>query len=302
MRSEFSFKYHPSKFDDMILDPKLRKSLETVLKDIPNVILAGPPGTGKSTFTDILIKENGFNVLRVNASDETGIDFIRDKVKMFSTGVNIDGKLKIVYLNECDSLSVQAQKMLRDLIEQVYDITRFILVCNYPEKIIPEIVSRCPIIDFGVHPPIKDLAMHCKIILDKENIEYDLKDLLRLVKTTGTDIRHTLNTLQLNIHDGKLSSDLDIKSTNEVYDLVIEAMKEKDPSKVRTVLRSSAIDYVRLYDYIYNVILDSEDDVFSNDMTVLLHVTEASYRNEFVSIKEINFMNFYLKMFKDGSI
>ena len=297
----FAFKYHPKSFDEMILTPKIKDQLQHVYDNITNCVLAGPPGVGKSTFVDILSKHHKLNILRINASDETGIDAMRDKVKTFAYGVNLEDKPKLVYLNECDSLSVPAQKMLRFLIEQVIDITRFILVCNYPEKIIPELFSRCPLIMIE-NPPIKDLALKCIRILDTENIKYDKKTVIHLVKATGTDVRHCLNTMEMNIIDGKLLDDITVRSTNETYDGILAAMKTGDPSQVRIALRSGAIDYVRLYNYLYEKVMDSEEEIFKNDMSALLHITEASYRTEFVSIKEINFMNMYLKMVKEGVV
>ena len=295
----FSVKYHPKSIDEMVLSDTLKEDLTNILNDVPNITLAGPPGIGKSTFVDIIINHNKMDVLRINASDETGVDSIRDKVKSFSTAVGFSDQLKVVYLNECDALSLQAQKMLRGLIEQVFDITRFIMVCNYPEKMIPELVSRCPITYFDT-PPLMKLAKHCQMILNAEKIEYDLKDVISIIKIVGTDVRHTLNTIQLNIIDGKLKSNPNVTSTNDVYETVISQMKTGDPASVRKVLRSNAIDYTRLYDYIYTIMMDSEEDVFKNDMVGLLLVTEASYRNEIVSIKEINFMNMLIKMLKDG--
>lgn len=298
----WSFKYHPKTFDDMILSPNMRKLLSNVYNNMPNITLSGPPGIGKSTFVDILVKNKKLECLRINASDETGIDSIRNRVKIFAQGVNVDADvLKVVYLNECDSMSPQALKMLRDLIEQVIDITRFILVCNYPEKIIPEIFSRCPLIEFG-NPPIKELAAKCKHILDAEGVEYDLKNVISLVKMTGTDVRHTINTLQLNVFDGKLNGAIVVKSVNEVFDNIIESMMSGNPANVRVALRSGAVDYTRLYDSLYNRLLDSENDVFKNDSSALLLITEAAYRNEFVAIKEINFMNMYLKFMKEGIV
>jgi len=298
----WEFKYAPKKFDEMILDEQFKPKAQKILKDIPNITIAGPPGIGKGTLMEVLKNEMpDISIMKINASEETGVDVVRTKIKPFAEGMGIDGKIKIVYLNEADRLTLNAQDSLRDLIEKTHDITRFILLCNYPERLTKEILSRCPLVVIP-DPPIKEIAKKCIDILKKEGVKYNAQDVITLVKSTYPDIRHTINMLKYNVSDGVLSSSLQIKSLNESYDDVLKAMKSKDPSKVRKVLRSNPIDYTRLYEYIYSKVMDSSDNVFNNDMNALLHITEGSYRNDIVSIKEISFMNMYMKMMKDGTL
>ena len=152
----WEFKYEPRKFDLMILNDEIRGLLREAIKTRPNMLIYGLPGVGKGTFVNNLIKENGLenHTLKINASDETGIDAIRMKVKTFAQAMSID-KMKLVYLNEADSLSSGpqgAQKMLRDLIESTQSNTQFILACNYEQYIIDELKSRCQLFHIA-NPP-----------------------------------------------------------------------------------------------------------------------------------------------------
>jgi DNA polymerase III delta prime subunit len=293
----WSFKYHPTTFKEMILTDQLRERLQNVIKNTPNITLAGSPGIGKGTFVEFYIKKNNFDVKRINGSMHTGIDMVRNEILSFATSA---AENKLVYINEADRISPHAQDSLDALMEEVQDITRFILVCNEPNRIDDAIVSRCPIIHYD-SPPIKLVAQRCIEILKKEKIKFETKDVINLVKQTGTDIRHTINTLQLNVFNGKLSSEIKVKSTSFAYEEVFKAMKSNDPGKVRKVLRSNPIDYTKLYEYLYELIMKSDnDDIFKNDAQAILIISEYFYRDNFVSIKEINFMGMYVKMIMEG--
>ena len=215
--------------------------------------------------------------------------------------MGFDGALKIVYINEADRLTTNAQDMLRDLIESVYDITRFILVCNYPERITKELKSRCPLVIFP-DPPIKAVLLKCVHILKNESVSFGKESLVNLVKATYPDIRHTINMLKFNVIDGKLSSTLNIISVNEVYHNVLVAMKTGDAANIRKVLRSNPVDYTKLYSFLYETLIDAKDSIFKNDFVAITEVAEGAYRDDIVAIKEINFMNTFFKMLKKGAI
>ncbi len=298
----WEFSHAPQTFDEIILHPDIKDALKKVITDIPNCTIAGPPGCGKGTTMSVLIKINKIEVLRLNGSDTNGVDDIRDRVKPFAESMGFDGTLKLVYINEADRLSIAAQDMLRDLIERVQDITRFILLCNYPERLTPEIKSRCPLIIFP-DPPIKEIVLRCVDILNQEGVKFSNKDVITLVKSTYPDIRHTINMLKFNVNDGILSSKLNIISVNEVYQDVLNAMLSKNPSNVRKVLRSNPIDYIRLFSFLYEKMMENPDtNIFSNDFAVIIEIAEGAYRNDIVAIKEINFMNTYFKMIKQDII
>ena len=297
----WEFKHKPKTFDEMILNESLKSKLEKCLVELPNMTLAGGPGVGKGTFMDILIQELKPEILKVNGSDETGVDGIRGRVKDFAGSGGFSDTLNIVYINEADRLSVHAMDMLRDLIEQVQDITRFILLCNHPERLTPELLSRCPLVMFP-DPPLKEIAKKCINILKDEEIEYQTQDVINLVKGAYPDIRNTINSLKFNVIDGKLSSDINIIVVDEVYQEVLDAMLSRNPINVRKVLRSCPIDYTRLYNFLYNKLMTTDDEVFSNDPVAILHITESAYRDNLVAIKEVQFMNCYFKMLRDNAI
>ncbi len=298
----YEFKYSPKTFDEMILTDDVRVKLERALIELPNLILFGPSGTGKGTFVDILKNTKNLDVLKLNCSDETGIDAIRDKVKSFATSAGFGG-IKIVYLNEADYLSINAQAMLRDLMESVQKVTRFVLCCNYVNKIIDELLSRCRVIELS-NPPAVDVVKRCWSILDAEGVQYDKRVVVDLVKSIWKrkpDIRKTLVVLKENVIDGVLQSNIQITAFDEVYGEIIKSMKSGDPAAVRTILKSHQIDYTGLYLYIYDTLMN-DDEVFKKDGEAILLLGEHDYRDNMVGNREINFMTMYFQMMTKGVV
>ena len=298
----YEFKYAPKTFDELILNDDVKSKLEKALKELPNLMLIGSAGVGKGSFVDVLRKETGIETLKINCSDETGIDNIRDKVKTFATSVGFGG-LKLVYLNEADFLSLPAQAMLRDLMEQVQRYTRFVFCCNYGHKMIPELQSRCQVIELS-NPPAADVAKRCFTILDEEGVQYDKRTVIELVKAVWRkrpDIRKTLVTLRENVVDGVLNDTIIMSSSEEVYQQVLDAMKTGDPDAVRTILKSHAIDYTALYGFLQEALM-TQDKVFSKDAEAIIHIGNAMRWDALSAIREANFMVEYFEMLKDGTI
>ena len=303
-RELWEFKYAPTKFEDMVLNDNVRPSLKEALDKRPNMLIHGTPGVGKGTYVEILKKYNDLDnlTLKINASDDTGIDAMRDKVKSFATAMSV-GKMKLVYLNEADSLTSGpqgSQKMLRDLMEATQTNTQFILVLNYIHLVIPEILSRCQVFNISA-PPAIDIFKHCKKILIKENIEFSNDSLIGLVKKCYPDVRNTIITLQQNVVDGALSENLVESASEQIYKQILDNMT-KDPGEVRKILKSNSIHYDGLYEFLYQELIDTEGDLFDDDGSAIIHMGEAAYRNNIVANKEINFMSTYFKMLGDGSI
>lgn len=306
-RNLWEFTYSPIKFELMILNENIRASLGEALKTRPNMLIYGPPGVGKGTFVNILIKHHQLErcVLKINGSDETGIEVMRDKVKTFAQAMSI-GKMKLVYLNEADSLTKGeqgSQKMLRDLIEMTQSNTQWILCCNYEQYIIPELKSRCQVFELA-SPPAEAIFKYCKAILTAEKIKYDPASVVNIVKKCYPDIRSTIVTLRQNVVNGQLSKEVVQSNTQKVFDEILTKMN-KDPNEVRKVLKSHAIHYEGLYAHIFEHLMDESPDretIFSDEANAVVHLGEAAYRNNIVAIKEINFMHMYFKMIQDKTI
>lgn len=287
----WTFKHEPNKFEDMILDEKLKPILKKVLKDVPNLLLYGSAGVGKGTFTNILLKHTGYDSMWLNASDETGIDAIREKVRTFSTAMSVT-PMKIVVLNEADSLTSGpqgSQKILRQLMEDVQGICRFVFLANYINNIIPELQSRCLMVKVD-NPPAKDIFRFACSILNKEKVKYDKKAVLNIVKKCYPDIRSTVLTLQNNSIDGELQSDF-VTSSEPIYEEILKMMLSQDIEGVRKSLRSNYINYPDLYKFLY----DNAGE-FSSPGGAILSIGEHLKNDGFVAIKEINFMHMVVEM------
>lgn len=291
----WTFTYEPKTFPEMILSDDMRAILGKVIKERPNIMLVGNAGVGKGTFTNIFLKETGLDFMKINASDETSIDAMRSKVKSFATALGIT-PLKIVVLNECDFLSIQGQAMLRDLMESVQGITRFILQCNYGQKIIPELISRCQVIELN-GPPMKDIGMHCLKILKAEGVTVKNKSVISdTIKKLYPDIRKIINTLQMNTINGVIDS-VKLEQVNEVYQDIFKMIKVQDLDGIRKSLRSNAIDYPELYSSIFE-----KAGEFKSPGDVIIIVAEHLYRDAIVAIKEINFLAMVVNILKKGLV
>ena len=203
-------KYRPQDLSTYVGNEALKTKVERFLDDgnVPHLLLYGRAGGGKTTLAKIIVNHVDCDYLYINASDERNIDLVRDKLKTFASSVGFK-PMKVVILDEADYLNVNsAQPALRNLMETFSAHCRFILTCNYVEKIIDPIQSRCQ--TYKIVPPSKkEVAVHSKIILEKENISFDLDDLALVVTAGYPDMRKVINELQRMSIDGKLSVDKD---------------------------------------------------------------------------------------------
>lgn len=287
------FKYAPQTLDEMILSDDMKETLKKVIAECPNILLVGKPGTGKGTFMDIFLKETDYDFMKLNASDENSIDVVRDKIKSFATSLGITDK-KIVYLNEADHLSIQAQAGLRDMAESVQKNCRFFFLANYPQKMIDPIKSRCQTITLN-DPPKDQLLKHCFKILKAENIEVKNKSgIVDIIKAHYPDIRQIINTLQLNCKDGVFDS-VKITTSSEVFEKILKNMKEQEVDEIRKILRSEGVDYTELFNFLYEKAPETK-----SPGDFVISIGEYMYRDSFVGIKEINFMAFFFEMMKKG--
>jgi DNA polymerase III delta prime subunit len=285
------FKYAPTTMDDMIVNDDIRPILTKYLDEVPNILLYGTPGVGKGTFANILLKHTGFDKMWINASDETGIEAIRGKVRPFATSMSLT-PLKIVILNESDSLTTGpqgAQKMLRQLVEDVEKICRFILICNYIHLLIPEMESRFQYVKID-NPPAKDIGKYCLKILKKEGVEYEGQTVIDIVRKCYPDIRKTINVLQQNTVNGKLIGSK-ISLSEDVWKKILGLILKQDIEEVRRELKSNYIDYPELYRYLYE-----NAGEFKEPGAAILMIGEHLYRDSTIAIKEVNFMRMVVEM------
>jgi DNA polymerase III delta prime subunit len=198
-----------------------------------------------------------------------------------------------IVVHNCDWMSSASQKCILDLQETVQSMTRFIFCCNYEHKILPELKSRCQVIHLG-NPPATDIFKHCSKVLLNEGIKvHDKKAVVSLIKEMYPDIRGILNTLQMNVVDGEIK-DIRTYNTNDVYADILKSIKDKDPNNVRQLLRSNMVHYPELFSYLYENVSE-----FTDVGNAIIMIGEHLYRDNFVSIKEINFLAMVLRMIRD---
>jgi len=292
----WTFKYEPKSLDDMILNNDLRIKFRKALNEFPNLLIFGTAGIGKGTFAHVLLKETGFAYLWINASDETGIDAIRDKVYPFATSLG-NTPLKVVVLNEADSLSSGpqgAQKMLKQLMEDVQKVTRFVFLTNDESRVLDEIKSRCFSIKVDGPPP-KDIFAFSERVLKSEGIKYSKKTVLSIVKKCYPDIRNTILTLQSNVEGNTLKGDS--LGTEDTYNSIKTLMVNGDLEGIRKILRSKYVNYTEIYRHLYENVGD-----FSHPGDVIIEIGEHLYRDNRVANKEINFMHMVVLLMKGNHL
>lgn len=287
-------KYRPSSLKDLILNEENRSFFLSLNDEIPHIMLWGNAGTGKTTLAKIIVNDIlKCQYLYINASDENGVDTIRNKVISFSQVKSFDGKKKIIILDESDGLTNEGQRILRNVMEEYAENARFILTANYFNRIIEPIRSRCLL--FNLKPDLEESYSRCLYILEQEKVEVDEKqkqDLKKFVEKRHPDLRRIINDLQ------KYSLDKNFESANKanIVDLstkIIKALlnKESSISVRKMVIESENIfdsNYQLLYKEIFDLIFNSKFDE-KRKKSLLFELGEYMYRDSFVLDHEINF-------------
>ena len=286
-------KYRPHTLDDIILSKELRNTFLSFKEkqEVPSLIFLGTPGIGKTSAAKILVKDVlGCQYLYINASDENGIDTIRNKVVSFAQTKSLDGKIKIIILDEADALSGEAQRALRNTMEEYSAVTRFILTGNYKYKLIDALRSRCQ--SYDLTPNIVDVVQRCLNIIKAEKInlpEEQKSVLVQLIKSNFPDIRKCINDIQKYSVGGTLNIPLD--SSNQFVADLYELIKQKKTSEIRKhiITNESQInaDYVNLLRMLFNYI-DKNENVEQTKKMALLVIAEHIYRSSFIADQEIN--------------
>ena len=250
-------KYRPATLDTYIGNEHLKSKVSIYLEsgDLPHLLLYGKAGTGKTTLAKILVKNIECDYLYINASDENNVDTVRNKVKSFASTMGFKD-YKIIILDECDYITPNAQAALRNLMETFSKHCRFILTCNFVERIIDPIQSRCQ--SFQIIPPSKkEVASHVYNILHGEGIDFQIDDLKILVDSGYPDIRRIINSSQRNVVDGKLKLDI-VSIIQNDYKLkllkILETQDKKSAFKdIRQLLLDNKItDYADLFRLLYD--------------------------------------------------
>ncbi len=259
--------------------------------DIPHLLFFGTAGTGKTTAAKILVKNIDCDHLFINASDERGIDVIRDKIKNFASTTGF-APLKIVVLDESDALTPDAQAALRNMMEVFSHKTRFVLTCNYVERIIAPIISRCQ--TFALTPPSKkEVAIHLTNILNQEGVTFEKQAIATLVNAYYPDIRRVIGTAQQQTRDGKLTVNVNEVIAGDSKLKIMDTLTSNQPStnKVQEIRQIVADAGIRDFTELYRLLYDKVQDYAPNKIPqTIIHIAEGQYRDAFVVDKEINFM------------
>ena len=290
-------KYRPDNINACVLPNELKATFSEFVKDkhIPNLILSGGSGVGKTTVAKSMVHQIGSTCMMINGSEESGIDVLRTKIKNFASTVSLEGGRKYIILDEADYLNPQStQPALRGFMEEFHKNCGFILTCNYKNRLIPPLQSRCSVVDFVIpnkqRPKLaQDFFKSVTNILNQENVKYDKKVVLELITKYFPDWRRILNELQRYSASGKIDAGLLVNLQEvQIHDLMV-SLKRKDYKKVREwVVQHIDNDPIRIYRLIYDSLYDNVDS--STIPHAVVCIGDYCYKSSLVADQEINLL------------
>jgi DNA polymerase III delta prime subunit len=286
-------KYRPKKVSDCFLPYQLKEYFSSIVEkgEMQNMLLAGGPGTGKTTVAKALCEQLHSDYILINGSEESGIDVLRTKIKQFASTVSFSGNTKVVILDEADYLNPNStQPALRGFIEEFANNCRFIFTCNYKNRIIQPLHSRCAVVDFKIpkdEKPKIAASFYKRVvdILSSENIEASSKVVAKVVEKHFPDFRRTLNELQKYSQGGSIDEGILLVGSDTNMAELVEAVKNKDWKSMRAwVVNNLDNDPVSLFRKIYDTFLPLTNQV----PQLVLTIADYQYKSAFVSDQEIN--------------
>ena len=288
----FVEKYRPTVLEDYVGNEHLKSKVEGYLKsgDVPHLLLYGRAGTGKTTLAKLIVKNIECDYLYINASDENNVETVRTKVKQFASTIGFKD-MKVIILDECDYITPNAQAALRNIMETFSKYCRFILTCNYVERIIEPLQSRCQIFEI-IPPDRKQVAMQAVKILDGERVDYKLSDISMIINANYPDVRKTINAIQRSIVDGRVEMDKQSSIQNDYKLQVLEVLKTHNKKDAFKALRQLLADNsIRDYSDCFRLLYDNVDEYATGHVAeVILLLARYEQSDTQVVDKEINFM------------